>query len=229
MGFRVLLTSRPTRRGGPPRAGRGVTPRPPTCARSRREFAEVRRGGRPALLGRLPGPPEGRVVLDLERAQPHAVPEAARARRRASTARWWRRRCRAIRANARRAREVLVGETAPVGTPGTSIGPREFMRAGCASTTASSAVAGAAAPRFKRLDVDGCAHHPYGPADARTAQEATSSTCSRSGAWAATSTARRARRPPPAAPARSTTPSSGSRAIRPTRPSAPRSRAGARS
>jgi hypothetical protein len=56
--------------------------------------------------------------------------------------------------------DVLVGETAPVGKPGTTIGPAEFLRkwlclderfrpGDCAGV--------------RRLEVDGFAHHPYGP------------------------------------------------------------------
>jgi hypothetical protein len=47
--------------------------------------------------------------------------------------------------------KVLIGETAPAGRAGRSIGPREFI---------ASFLAGAG-----RLDVDGWAHHPYGPVD----------------------------------------------------------------
>jgi hypothetical protein len=57
----------------------------------------------------------------------------------------------AIRANAAPGANVLIGETAPAGRPGRSIGPREFIE---------RFLAGAG-----RLEVDGWAHHPYGPAD----------------------------------------------------------------
>ena len=57
----------------------------------------------------------------------------------------------AIRANAADSASVLIGETAPAGRAGRSTGPREFIE------------------RFLRgagrLDVDGWAHHPYGPVD----------------------------------------------------------------
>ncbi len=51
--------------------------------------------------------------------------------------------------------EVLVGETAPVGKPGTTIGPAEFIeRWLCVRRPCDG---------LRRLDVDGFAHHPYGP------------------------------------------------------------------
>jgi cellulase (glycosyl hydrolase family 5) len=57
----------------------------------------------------------------------------------------------AIRANAGDGAHVLIGETAPAGRAGRSTGPREFIE---------RFLAGAG-----KLDVDGWAHHPYGPAD----------------------------------------------------------------
>jgi hypothetical protein len=56
----------------------------------------------------------------------------------------------AIRANAASGAKVLIGETAPAGRAGRSIGPREFIQRFLAGSG--------------RLDVDGWAHHPYGPA-----------------------------------------------------------------
>jgi cellulase (glycosyl hydrolase family 5) len=56
----------------------------------------------------------------------------------------------AIRANAGPGVKVLIGETAPAGRAGRSIGPREFIQRFLAGSG--------------RLDVDGWAHHPYGPA-----------------------------------------------------------------
>jgi hypothetical protein len=57
----------------------------------------------------------------------------------------------AIRANASSDARVLIGETAPSGRAGRSIGPREFIQ---------RFLGGAG-----RLDVNGWAHHPYGPVD----------------------------------------------------------------
>ena len=51
--------------------------------------------------------------------------------------------------------KILVGETAPVGKPGTTIGPAEFIaRWLCVARPCAGS---------RRLDVDGFAHHPYGP------------------------------------------------------------------
>jgi hypothetical protein len=59
---------------------------------------------------------------------------------------------------------VLVGETAPVGKPGTTIGPAEFIRRWlCLDEDFERAVVDRTCASFTRLDVDGFAHHPYGP------------------------------------------------------------------
>ena len=57
----------------------------------------------------------------------------------------------AIQANAASDARILIGETAPSGRAGRSIGPREFIQRFLAGVS--------------RLDVDGWAHHPYGPVD----------------------------------------------------------------
>ena len=60
--------------------------------------------------------------------------------------------------------EILVGETAPVGKPGTTIGPAEFMRRWlCLDENFERALVDRTCASFTRLDVDGFAHHPYGP------------------------------------------------------------------
>ena len=60
--------------------------------------------------------------------------------------------------------KVLVGETAPVGKPGTTIGPAEFMRRWlCLDEDFARALVDRTCASFTRLDVDGFAHHPYGP------------------------------------------------------------------
>jgi hypothetical protein len=62
--------------------------------------------------------------------------------------------------------EVLVGETAPVGKPGTTIGPAEFMRRWlCLDKDFNRALVDRSCASFTRLDVDGFAHHPYGPTE----------------------------------------------------------------
>ena len=59
---------------------------------------------------------------------------------------------------------MLVGETAPVGKPGTTIGPAEFMRRWlCLDENFDRALVDRTCASFARLDVDGFAHHPYGP------------------------------------------------------------------
>ena len=60
--------------------------------------------------------------------------------------------------------KVMVGETAPVGKPGTTIGPAEFMRRWlCLDENFDRALVDRTCAAFTRLDVDGFAHHPYGP------------------------------------------------------------------
>jgi hypothetical protein len=59
---------------------------------------------------------------------------------------------------------VLVGETAPVGKPGTTIGPAEFLRRWlCLDEDFQRALVDRTCAAFTRLEVDGFAHHPYGP------------------------------------------------------------------
>ncbi len=60
--------------------------------------------------------------------------------------------------------QVMVGETAPVGKPGTTIGPAEFMRRWlCLDENFDRALVDRTCASFARLEVDGFAHHPYGP------------------------------------------------------------------
>lgn len=60
--------------------------------------------------------------------------------------------------------KVLVGETAPVGKPGTTIGPAEFLRRWlCLDENFERALVDRTCASFARLEVDGFAHHPYGP------------------------------------------------------------------
>jgi hypothetical protein len=60
--------------------------------------------------------------------------------------------------------QVMVGETAPVGKPGTTIGPAEFMRRWlCLDENFERALVDRTCASFTRLEVDGFAHHPYGP------------------------------------------------------------------
>jgi len=60
--------------------------------------------------------------------------------------------------------KVMVGETAPVGKPGTTIGPAEFIRRWlCLDEDFNRSLVDRSCASFTRLDVDGFAHHPYGP------------------------------------------------------------------
>jgi hypothetical protein len=69
----------------------------------------------------------------------------------------------AIRANAAGGARVLIGETAPSGRAGKSIGPREFMQRFLCLDAAWRPISTGDCAGFGRLDVDGWAHHPYGP------------------------------------------------------------------
>ena len=76
LGLRVLIDLAPdaprwATKGAPPISAATVND-DPDVARIRR----LRRGSREALLGRLQGPPRGRLAFDLERAQPLALPQA---------------------------------------------------------------------------------------------------------------------------------------------------------
>ena len=71
----------------------------------------------------------------------------------------------ALRAAAGENAKVLVGETAPVGRPGTVIGPREFLRRWlCLDDSLAPTPAAPGCRGFGGFRVDGFAHHPYGPA-----------------------------------------------------------------
>jgi Cellulase (glycosyl hydrolase family 5) len=74
-----------------------------------------------------------------------------------------------IRDNASGKARVLVGETAPAGRAGKVMGPATFVRRWMCLDEQFQPLTGAAAERkgcsgFNPLDVDGFAHHPYGPA-----------------------------------------------------------------
>jgi hypothetical protein len=70
-----------------------------------------------------------------------------------------------IRRNAASGAKVFVGETAPVGRAGKVIGPKAFVRRWlCLNKRFRSARSGGCR-RFKRIDADGYAHHPYGPVE----------------------------------------------------------------
>ena len=74
-----------------------------------------------------------------------------------------------IRANAAGEARVLVGETAAVGRVGKVMGPATFVRRWLCLDEQFRPLTGAASERkgcagFRGHDVDGFAHHPYGPA-----------------------------------------------------------------
>src|SRR4029453_6209793 len=63
----------------------------------------------------------------------------------------------------------LIGDTAAVGHPGSVMGPATFVRRLLCLDESFRPLTGAASTRkgcagFKGFDVDGFAHHPYGPA-----------------------------------------------------------------
>jgi hypothetical protein len=70
----------------------------------------------------------------------------------------------AIRSNAPGAK-VLIGETAPAGRSGRSTGPREFVQRFLCLDTQWRPVSSGGCAGFQKLEVDGWAHHPYGPVD----------------------------------------------------------------
>jgi hypothetical protein len=71
----------------------------------------------------------------------------------------------AIRANGAPGVKALLGETAPSGRGGRSIGPREFIRRFLCLDSTWRPVSTGPCAGFTKLDVDGWAHHPYGPID----------------------------------------------------------------
>jgi hypothetical protein len=60
--------------------------------------------------------------------------------------------------------KVLVGETAPIRRPGTVLGPRDFLRRWlCLDEEFRHTPDEPGCRGFRGFDVDGYAHHPYGP------------------------------------------------------------------
>jgi Cellulase (glycosyl hydrolase family 5) len=67
---------------------------------------------------------------------------------------------RAVNKNAR----IFIGETAPVGRAPKAMGPKEFFRKWlCLNKRYRRTSKGSGCRRFKKIDADGYAHHPYGP------------------------------------------------------------------
>jgi hypothetical protein len=68
-----------------------------------------------------------------------------------------------IRAANKNAR-IFIGETAPVGRKPKAMGPKEFFRKWlCLNNRFRRTSKGSGCRRFKKIDADGYAHHPYGP------------------------------------------------------------------
>ncbi len=146
------------RPGGRRRSARKRSTSIPTWASSRDFAAAVAK----RLLGRLRGPARGRVDLDLERAQPLAVPEAGRAlaghlprdgRAGAAADPGGERQCARPGGRDRRGRQPRDGDRAARVRAALAV-PRRSVPAG----------ADRQVPDFEPLELDGYAHHPYGPA-----------------------------------------------------------------
>jgi hypothetical protein len=60
---------------------------------------------------------------------------------------------------------VFVGETAPVGRAGKVIGPKAFLRRWLCLSKRFRKIRSGGCRRFKSIDADGYAHHPYGPVE----------------------------------------------------------------
>ena len=70
----------------------------------------------------------------------------------------------ALRGAAAEDAKVLVGETAPIRRPGAVLGPRDFVRRWLCLDERFQPTPGERGCRgFRGFDVDGYAHHPYGP------------------------------------------------------------------
>ena len=148
-------------------AGTAPDQRPTVNRSPDRASSRLRRRGRAALLRRLPGPAASRMVLDLERAQPLHVPQAGPPRAGDLPRDGGRGRA-TDPGRERDGAKVLAGETAAVGDPGTVTGPREFVQRWlCLDTifVPRPAPRCCEARDFQPLDLDGFAHHPYGPAE----------------------------------------------------------------
>ena len=69
-----------------------------------------------------------------------------------------------IRRNGPSGVRIFVGELAPVGRAPVSMGPKAFFRRWlCLNSRLRKSRGSSVCRRFKRIDADGFAHHPYGP------------------------------------------------------------------
>ena len=67
-----------------------------------------------------------------------------------------------IRAANKNAR-IFIGETAPVGRAPKAMGPKQFIRKWLCLNSRLRRTSKGSCRKFKRIDADGYAHHPYGP------------------------------------------------------------------
>ena len=198
----------------------GPVPRWATRRRPRPVHQPERQGLRPLHAGRrAPLRQAGEALLDLERAQPAAVPAAAVPPRPARLGRRSTAACSSPATPGLKASgnfsgmKVLMGETSPIGVQAAGIpAPLAFLR-GVLCLNASYRPVG----HCSKLPADGYAQHPYSTSAGpfwMPAQADPQPTTSRSGRSAASSRRSTARRPPArSAPGcRSTSPSSASRA-----------------
>ena len=71
-----------------------------------------------------------------------------------------------IRRNGPGGVRIFVGELAPVGRAPIAMGPKAFLRRWlCLNRRLKRTSSGSGCRRFKRIDADGFAHHPYGPTE----------------------------------------------------------------
>ena len=116
--------------------------------------------------GNLARPAGGPLLLDLERAQPPQLPEAAPSEAPGIYRKLVDAAIPAIRANAVPDAKILVGELAPVGRAPKSMGPTEFLRKWlCLNKRLQAHSSGAGCGSFKKIEAQGFAHHPYGPTE----------------------------------------------------------------
>jgi hypothetical protein len=69
----------------------------------------------------------------------------------------------AVRRGAVKGAKVFVGETAPSGVAGKSTGPRTFLQRWLCLNNRWKKIRSGSCRKFKKVDADAYAHHPYGP------------------------------------------------------------------
>ena len=164
MGFRVMLDLGPdaprwaTADGAP--LGTATGNREPDP----REFARFAAAVGKRYSGDYEGLPEGRVVLALERAQPPLLPEAERGCPADLPGDGRRRVAGAARSGGRRTRRCWSARPHRSGARARCSGPRDFLRRWlCLDEDFHPTPDEPGCRGFRGFDVDGYAHHPYGP------------------------------------------------------------------